>query len=67
MTTHRKLNTTEQEAQRLNWSPKTLNKARSTGSPDIPYIKIGRSVRYDPVVVDVWLEKHSYNLAGGKA
>lgn len=61
MTTAKELNTTEQQAKLLSISPRTMAKARSTGSPDIPYIKIGKTVRYDPVAVDAWLAKHSQN------
>jgi hypothetical protein len=61
MTINRKLNTPEQEAERINIPVRTLAKARSTGSPNIPYIKISRSVRYDPVAVDAWLAAHSHN------
>tara|TARA_R110001606_G_scaffold399285_1_gene583668 strand:+ start:1948 stop:2145 length:198 start_codon:yes stop_codon:yes gene_type:complete len=61
MTTKRKLNNTEQESARINMPLRTMIKARSTGSPDIPYIKIGRTVRYDPEAVDAWLVKHTVN------
>lgn len=59
-----RLNTPEQEAVRINLSSRTMAKARSTGNPDIPYIKIGRTVRYDPVTVDQWLAKNSHNSVG---
>jgi len=65
MTTLRKLNTPEQEAKRINMSIRTMSKARSTGNPNIPYIKIGRTVRYDPIAVDTWLAKHSHNNVEG--
>jgi hypothetical protein len=57
----KRLNTPEEEAVRLNLSPRTMAKARSTGAPAIPYLKIGRTVRYDPVAVDYWLAKQSHN------
>jgi len=59
--TPKRLNTPEQEGERLNMSTRTMAKARSTGSPAIPYLKIGRTVRYDPVAVDAWLAEHSHN------
>jgi hypothetical protein len=59
-----KLNTPEQESERIGIPTRTLAKARSVGFPNIPYIKIGRTVRYDPVAVDVWLAKHTYNKVG---
>ena len=61
MTTTRRLNTPKQESERINVPVGVLAKARSTGFPNIPYIKISRSVRYDPVAVDAWLAKHSHN------
>jgi hypothetical protein len=63
--TAQRLNTPEEEAARLNLSSRTMAKARSTGSPNIPYIKIGRTVRYDPVAVDAWLNEHSHNITRG--
>jgi hypothetical protein len=56
-----KLNTPEQESERLGIPFRTMSKARSTGHPDIPYIKIGKTVRYDPIAVDAWLAKHTHN------
>jgi len=41
-----------------------MAKARSTGHPQIPFIKIGRTVRYDPVAVDEWLANNTRNNAG---
>ncbi len=65
MTTNLQLNTPEQESKRIGIPARTMSKARSTGSPDIPYIKIGRTVRYDPVAVDAWLAKHTFNKVEG--
>ena len=58
---HRKLNTPEEESGRITIPVTTLAKARSTGHPAIPYIKIGKTVRYDPEAVDAWLEKNTFN------
>lgn len=55
------LNTPEQEAKRLNISVRTLAKWRSLGHPNLPYIKIGRAVRYAPEKTDAYLAKHSFN------
>jgi hypothetical protein len=63
MSTQR-LNTPTEEATRLNLSPRTMAKARSTGHPQIPFIKIGRTVRYDPVAVDEWLANNTRNNVG---
>ena len=59
-----RLNTPEEEAVRLNLSPRTMAKARSTGHPAIPFCKIGKTVRYDPVAVDQWLAENSHNSVG---
>jgi|TARA_B110000908_G_scaffold165025_1_gene213861 hypothetical protein len=64
MSTLQKLNTPEQEAIRLNLSPRTMAKARSTGQPAIPFIKIGKTVRYNPEAVDQWLAKNTRNDVG---
>ncbi|HAI96060.1 MAG: hypothetical protein CL866_02885 [Cycloclasticus sp.] len=70
MTTHKtnlkkairlKLNTPEEEAARIKIPVTTLAKARSTGHPAIPFIKIGKTVRYDPEAVDAWLKKNTFN------
>jgi hypothetical protein len=58
-----RLNTPEEEAKRLKVSARTLAKWRCVGSPNIPYIKIGRAVRYDPLKTDAYLAKHSVNMS----
>ena len=62
MTSTLTLNTPKQEAERLRISERTMAKARCTGQPAIPYIKIGKTVRYDPAAVDAWLAKNSHNV-----
>jgi len=53
--------TTVEVAAMLRLSPQTLEKARSTGlGPDIPYTKIGRSVRYAPADVLAWLQANKH-------
>ena len=49
------LNTEKQEAQRLNCSPRHLVNLRLRGQ--IPFVKLGRLVRYRPSDVDRALEK----------
>jgi len=61
MITKRPLRTSEEQAKELKTTAAYLAKVRSQGYPNIPYIKIGRSVRYDPDAVDAWLAKHSHN------
>jgi len=62
---HLKLNTPEEESRRIKIPVTTLAKARSTGHPDIPFIRIGKTIRYDPNAVDAWLEKNSFNKVEG--
>ena len=51
----------QQAAEYIHLSPKSLSNARSTGvlcsvaAP--PYIKLGRSVRYERAALDVWLSQ----------
>lgn len=50
--------TTKEVAAMLRIAPQTLEKARCTGlGPDIPFIKVGRLVRYASDDVNKWLEK----------
>lgn len=58
----RKLWKTEQAADFLATTPSRLSKARSIGTPKIPYIKIGSSVLYDPNVLEKYVETNSYNV-----
>jgi len=50
--------TYEQMAQILQVSPGTLRNWVSQGF--IPHIKIGRAVRFDPKVIEAWLQKRSH-------
>jgi hypothetical protein len=57
--------TTEQAAQELNISPKTLNNARSTGvGVVIEFLKIGSRVFYKRSAVEAYIEKHTYIHTG---
>jgi excisionase family DNA binding protein len=47
---------TEQAAAHLGVTVGTLNVWRSTGRHQLPYLKIGRNVRYRLSDLDVWLE-----------
>ena len=49
-----KLETEKELAERLGLSTSLLAKLRVTGEGP-PFLKIGKSVRYDPVAVDEWL------------
>ena len=52
------------EAARLIRTPeKSLIKWRSTGEHNIPYIKIGRNVRYRTADLRKWIEAHVQGVA----
>ena len=46
-------------AEMLGISEKTLNKWRSTGENNVPYVKIGKAVRYRTADVRAWVEKRT--------
>ena len=48
---------TKQVAELLGIKPHTLNVGRCDGSLDIPYFKIGRSVRYSRDDVEAYLQE----------
>lgn len=49
--------TTKEVAAMLRIAPQTLEKARSTGlGPQIPFVKVGRAVRYASGDVAAWVE-----------
>jgi excisionase family DNA binding protein len=53
--------TTVEVAKMLQIKPQTLEKARSTGlGPTIPYIKVGRGVRYAMSDVLAWLNSRRH-------
>jgi predicted DNA-binding transcriptional regulator AlpA len=49
-----KLLTESEAAERLGWSKRTLQRRRWQRLPP-SYIKLGRSVRYDPAVIDAFI------------
>jgi len=48
-----------QAAQYLNVEARTLAVWRSTGRYDLPFVKIGRCVRYKKSDLDAWIEKRT--------
>ena len=50
----------DQTAQYLGVTEQTLAVWRCTGRYDIPYIKVGRLVKYRKSDLDAWLEKRTY-------
>jgi hypothetical protein len=54
--------TTVEVAAMLRIAPQTLEKARSTGlGPQIPFVKVGRAVRYASADVRAWTESKKHN------
>jgi len=51
--------TTEQAAELLQISPATLQKWRSTGQENIPYLKIGRLPRYKRSAIEAYITRKS--------
>jgi len=56
-TSNAKTLTAKEVAEILQISDKTLEVWRRTGSQDLPYLKIGRSIRYDANDVQRYLVK----------
>jgi hypothetical protein len=53
----RRLLSTREGAEYLNLGESTLEKDRITGRLGIPYVKLGKRVAYDPVMLDEWIAK----------
>ena len=53
------LATPEQAAQLIQISVNTLQKWRSTGENNIPFVKIGRSARYRTTDLKAYVERHT--------
>lgn len=51
----------EQAAEYLDLTTRTLANWRSRGYPNLPYIKLGRSIKYRQSDLDTYLAKHSHN------
>jgi excisionase family DNA binding protein len=53
--------TEKQTAAYLNCSPYTLQKTRRTGGPNsIPYVRIGRAIRYKVSDLDKYIQSRTY-------
>ena len=50
--------TTEQLAERLKVSPSLIEKSRCTGSLSIPYLYVGKCVRYPISSLDNWVSEN---------
>lgn len=54
-------------ARELGISVRTLASWRSSGRQNLPYVKVGRLVRYRKNDVGTWLESHLQGVSGGQA
>lgn len=45
----------------------TLQKWRSTGEVNLPWIRVGRGIRYRTVDLRAWIEANTHNKPGVKA
>jgi excisionase family DNA binding protein len=54
-----RLLTTEQAAQMLGVSASFLNKARVHARPEIPFVKVGASVRYRRADLDAFISENA--------
>ncbi len=55
---------TEQAAQFLGLSKRTLENKRVSGIDPIPFVKCGRAVRYDPRDLESWLDARRFKNTG---
>ena len=55
--------TNKQAAEYIGVTPNTMEIWRSTKRYAIPYIKVGRLVKYRREALDAWLESRTDNLA----
>lgn len=56
-----KLLTTKEVAERLGISEAALAIWRSTGRVRLPFVRIGRAVRYRPSDIEEWLARQTVN------
>lgn len=61
MTIKTGLITPEEAASYLGVSHRTLAKWRSIGRTTIPFIRVGKCIRYSVPDLDVWIAKHTHN------
>jgi excisionase family DNA binding protein len=61
-TTRQHLLDTDSVAQALAVTPRHVR--RLVAERRIPFVKVGRSVRFDPGALDVWLDQQSVGMRG---
>jgi len=59
---HDVLTDTAGAAKLLHIPAKTLNKWRSTGQNNLPYIKIGRQIKYRTTDLKKYIERHTVGV-----
>ena len=52
----------EEAAEYLNVTTRTLANWRCLGYPSLPYIKLGRCIKYRQSDLDIYIAKHSHNV-----
>jgi len=57
-----KLMSAEQAADYLDLTSRTLANWRCNGYPSLPYIKLGRCIKYKLSDLDAYIAKHSHNV-----
>ncbi|QEZ47469.1 helix-turn-helix domain-containing protein [Cupriavidus oxalaticus] len=62
-TAHPDLLTNDEAAAYINVTPRTLEVWRCTNRYSLPYLKIGRLVRYRKADLDAWLERRTVHAS----
>jgi len=63
-TRQRALLTTEEAAALVDAKPQTLAIWRCTGRHNLPYVRVGRLIRYREADVLAWLDRNTVNSVG---
>lgn len=58
-TIKRKLWTRTQAAEFLQIKPQTLSVWAMSGRYNVPFVRVGRAVRYDPAALEKWIAKRT--------
>jgi DNA-binding transcriptional regulator YiaG len=65
MMNRQKLISAEQAADYLGVSSRTLANWRCRSWPNVPYIKLGRCIKYSLTDLDIYIQKNSHNSVEG--
>ena len=58
--------TTEQAAQFLNIKPRTLVVWRHEGRSELPFVRLGRAVRYRSQDIKIYIERNTFRQMEGQ-